>query len=517
MSIVETVRQPLLVLETDLRIRMANRAFYRTFQISPLEAEGQVIYTLSKGSWDIPGLRDALNSLLDGRNSFPDFEVSKDFPGVGRRSLTLGGCHINHLKMILLAVDDGTERKLAQQALRKSEDHLRQAQKMEAVGRLAGGIAHDFNNLLTAILGYSGLLVDTLAGNEPAIRQVLEIKKAGERAASLTGQLLAYSRRQVLQPKVLDLNAIVADFDRMLHRLVGERIKVAIDCEPALWPVKVDPGEIGRAILNLSLNARDAMPEGGTLTIGTANLTRAADASDEELAPGRYAMISVHDTGVGIDAEVQAHIFEPFFTTKAVGKGTGLGLSTVLGIVEQSGGVIRCESQPCAGTTFKIFLPACAEAAEQESHPAGGLTGSPRGAESILLVEDAEMVRVLAGRVLEESGYVVHEARNGREGLAFCQAHEGPIDLLMSDVVMPGLGGRELAEAALKLRPGMKVMFMSGHTEDIVLREGIQKGVAFLQKPFTSRALAQKVRETLDAAPRSVGTSVPGGILTAGR
>ena len=343
MSIVETVRQPLLVLDTDLRIRMANRAFYRAFQGSPVEAEGQVIYSLSRGSWDLPGLRDSLDGLLQGGHSFPDFEVERDFPGVGRRSLVLGGCRINHLKMILLAVDDITERKLAQQALRKSEEHLRQSQKMEAVGRLAGGIAHDFNNLLTAIIGYSELLEDTLAGNHPALAQVLEIKTAGERAASLTQQLLAFSRRQMLQPQILDLNAIVADFDRMLRRLVGERITVVVDCDPALWHVRVDAGEIGRAIMNLSLNARDAMPEGGTLTIQTANATLAeADAANHELAPGRYVMMVVHDTGVGMDPEMRAHIFEPFFTTKDLGKGTGLGLAIVLGVVEQSGGVIRC-------------------------------------------------------------------------------------------------------------------------------------------------------------------------------
>ena len=228
---------------------------------------------------------------------------------------------------------------------------------------------------------------------------MLEIRKAGERAASLTRQLLAYSRRQVLQPKVLDLNAIVADFDRMLRRLVGERIKVAIDCDPALWQVRADPGEIGRAILNLALNARDAMPEGGTLTIGTANVTlKEADAPNGELAPGRYVMIAVHDTGLGIDAEVQAHIFEPFYTTKAIGKGTGLGLATVLGIVEQSGGVIRCESQLGEGTTFKIFLPAVAEPVDKVAHPAGGLASMPKGSEVILLVEDEDVVRMLARR-----------------------------------------------------------------------------------------------------------------------
>ncbi len=504
MSIVETVRQPLLVLDTDLRIRMANRAFYRTFQVSPLEAEGQAIYALSGGSWDLPGLRDALDGLLRGGNSFPDFEVERDFPHVGKRSLVLGGCHLNHLKMILLAVDDVTERKLAQQTLRKTEEHLRQSQKMEAVGRLAGGIAHDFNNLLTAIIGYSTLLQDALAGNESAMRQVLEIKSAGERAASLTQQLLAFSRRQVLQPKVLDLNAIVADFDRMLRRLVGERIKVAVHCDPALWQVRADPGEIGRAIMNLSLNARDAMPEGGLLTIETANVTvTEADAPHQELAPGRYVMLAVHDTGVGMDAELRERIFEPFFTTKEITKGTGLGLATVLGIVEQSGGVIRCQSQPGEGTTFKIFLPAVAEVADQGAHPVGGIGETPKGSEVILLVEDEDAVLKLARMILETSGYKVLNARNGQEGLALCEVHEGPIDLLLSDVVMPAIGGRELAESALKLRPGLKVLFMSGHTQDVVLKEGVQKGAAFLQKPFTPVALAQKVRETLDSAPQS--------------
>ena len=504
MSIVETVRQPLLVLDTDLRIKMANRAFYRTFQVSPLDAEGQVIYSLSHGCWDLPGLRDSLDGLCQGANSFPDFEVEQDLPNVGRRNLVVGGCRINHLRMILLAVEDITERKLAQQALRKSEEHLRQSQKMEAVGRLAGGIAHDFNNLLTAVIGYSDLLIDMLSGNEPAVQQVLEIKGAGERAASLTQQLLAFSRRQVLQPKVLDLNVIVAEFDRMLRRLVGEHIKVAIDCEPALWQVRADPGEIGRAIMNLSLNSRDAMPDGGTLTIKTGNVALTeVDASEPVLAPGRYVMLAVCDTGVGMDAEMQARIFEPFFTTKETGKGTGLGLATVLGIVEQSGGVIRCESQLGEGTTLRIFLPAVAEAVDHGARAAGGLAASPKGSGVILLVEDEDAVRKLARLILEASGYRVLESRNGREGLAVCEAHEGPIDLLVTDVVMPELGGRELAEGALKLRPAMKVMFMSGHTQDVVLKEGVQRGTAFLQKPFTPASLAQKVRDTLDGDARS--------------
>src|SRR5580704_3851185 len=265
-----------------------------------------------------------------------------------------------------------------------------------------------------------------------------EIKTAGERAASLTQQLLAFSRRQVLQPKVIGLNAIVEDFDRMLRRLVGERIKVAIDCDPALWQVRADPGEFGRAIMNLSLNARDAMPDGGALTIRTANVTlRDAEALDQDLDPGRYVTLAVHDTGVGIDAEMQAHIFEPFFTTKETGKVTGLGLATVLGIVEQSGGAVRCESEPDRGTTFTIFLPAVTEAAPTVAHSAGGMDTAPRGTEVVLLVEDEDMVRGLARMILETSGYVVIEASNGREGLTMCETNEGPIDLLLSDVVMP--------------------------------------------------------------------------------
>jgi two-component system CheB/CheR fusion protein len=507
MSIVETVRQPLVVLDTDLRVRMANRAFYRTFQTSPLEAEGLVVYAVSDGVWDFPGLRDALDGLLKSGGSFPDFEIERVFPGVGRRNLVLGGCRIHHLRMILLAIDDVTDRQLAQQALRKTEEHLRQSQKMEAVGRLAGGIAHDFNNLLTAIIGYASLLHDRLAGDESAIQQALEIQSAAERAAAFTHQLLAFSRRQVLQPKVLDLNAIIADFDRMLSRLVGERIKVVVECQPGLWRVKADPGEIGRAIMNLSLNARDAMPGGGTLTIATANATlKEAGAGNPDLPPGRYVTMAVRDTGIGMDAETRTHLFEPFFTTKEAGKGTGLGLATVLGIVEQSGGAIRCESEPGGGSTFTVFLPATAETVDRGITVAGGLAQAPRGSETVLLVEDEDAVRVLAQKILERSGYVVLSARNGREGLALCEAHQGPIDLLVTDVVMPEVSGRKLAEGALKLRPAMKVLFMSGHMQDVVLKEGVQKGAAFLQKPYTPSALARLVRETLDAgAQRAAG------------
>jgi nitrogen-specific signal transduction histidine kinase len=381
----------------------------------------------------------------------------------------------------------------------RMERQLHQSQRLESLGQLAGGVAHDFNNLLTAIIGYSALLLETLTGNEPALQQVLQIRLAGDRAAALTKQLLAFSRRQVLQPKVLDLNLIVTDFERLLRRLVGERIDVAIQCAQDLWKVRADPGEIGRAVMNLALNARDAMPHDGILSIQTANVTLAEiEALERGLPAGRYAMLSVGDTGVGMDAEMQEHIFEPFFTTKETGKGTGLGLATVLGIVEQSGGAIWCQSEVGEGTSFRILLPAVAEEVQAGEHPPAGLATAPRGTESILLVEDEDAVRELVQTVLEARGYRVAVARNGREGLKLCESHTGGIDLLVTDVVMPELGGRELAEAAIKLRPGLKVLYMSGHTQDVILKEGVQQGAAFLHKPFTPMQLAQKVRDTLD-------------------
>jgi CheY-like chemotaxis protein len=292
----------------------------------------------------------------------------------------------------------------------------------------------------------------------------------------------------------------------MLRRLLGEQIHLAIECAPGLWQVKADPGEIGRAIMNLALNARDAMLNAGTLTIQTANLTLSqAEAREHHLTPGRCVTLAVADTGVGMDAEMQAHIFEPFFTTKDVGKGTGLGLATVMGIVEQSGGAIRCESQPGHGTIFRIFLPALADAGELRGPTAIGLAMAPKGSEVVLLVEDADAVRKLARGILEASGYVVLEARGGREALALCEARQEEIDLLVTDVAMPGLGGRELAEAVLKLRPGMKVLLMSGHAQDVTLKEGVERATAFLQKPFTPIALAQKVREVLDSGTQADG------------
>ena len=502
MSIVETVRQPLVVLDPQLRIRMANRAFYRVFRTSSRETVGQEIFAFGGGAWDLPGLRDAIESLIAGATAFPDFEVEQDFQQVGLRNLVIGGCRMDHRKLILLAVDDITDTKVAELTVRRSEEHARESQKLEAVGRLAGGIAHDFNNLLTAILGYSSLLADSLPPESTASVQVNHIRSAGERAAALTSQLLAFSRRQVLTPKLVALNPLVQEFGTMLGRLLAEQISIEVAIDEELWPIRADAGELGRAIMNLSLNARDAMPHGGTLTLQTDNVTIARNETlHPEIIPGRYVRLMVRDTGVGIDADTRSHMFEPFFTTKMVGKGTGLGLATVLGIVQQSGGEIVCESKVGAGTSFLLFFPAVEADArlERDALTIAAPVGASNGAEVVLLVEDEPIVRSLSSEVLIAHGYTVHEASNGRAALKLYEAAPFHIDILVTDIIMPELGGRQLAERLKKLTPGLKCLFMSGHTEDIVLKQGIQGGIPFLRKPYLPTELVKKVRETLDA------------------
>ena len=504
MSIVETVRVPLLVLDGELRIRTVNESFSKAFLIAPGDAEGQLLFSLGGGGWNIPGLRELLEGVLPAGEPFENFEVRWEFPRIGTRDLMVHGRRVDHLDLILVAIEDVTARREAQEALRHSQDALRQAQKLEAIGRLAGGIAHDFNNLLTAIIGYSHLLAETVGGQHEAIEYVREIESAGQRAAALTDQLLAFSRRKLLQPKVFDLNTVVTDFERMLCRIVGEQIKVVVRPASGLWQVRADPGEIGRALMNLCLNARDAMPAGGTLTIQTSNAAMGeAEALRHNLGAGRYVGLEVRDTGLGMDPETQARVFEPFFTTKEIGKGTGLGLATVLGIVEQSGGAIWCDSEIGQGTKFTILLPAVAAAPDAGERPTGARAEASKGAaEVVLLVEDEDRVRRLAGKILRGRGYVVLEARDGREGLSVSEGHQGEIDLLLSDVVMPELGGRELAERILKTRPGTKVLFISGHTQDVILKEGVEAGAPFLQKPFAPTDLVRKVREVLDSQGR---------------
>ncbi|MBI2923885.1 MAG: response regulator [Planctomycetes bacterium] len=383
---------------------------------------------------------------------------------------------------------------------RSTEEQLRQAQKLEAVGRLAAGIAHDFNNLLTTIIGYSELLQENAAEGS-ALRGDLEtIRLAGSKAAGLTRQLLAFSRKQVLNPQVLDLNSVVAGVEKMLRRLIGEDIEVVVVPGPALGSVEADAGSIEQVIMNLVVNARDAMPDGGMLTLTTGNVEwDETHASHHEGAvPGRYVWLRIEDTGTGIDPAILPHIFEPFFTTKEVGKGTGLGLSTVYGIAKQSGGHIAVKSAPGHGTAFEIYLPRVDEVPEPERKRAGPAT-TLRGTETILLAEDAPPVRDLAIRALEAGGFKVIAARDGREAAEIAERDARSIDLLLTDIVMPRMNGPELASHLAALRPGTRVLYMSGYPSGSGAPEETPGNGPILPKPFSSQALLQKVRDVLDA------------------
>jgi PAS domain S-box-containing protein len=397
-------------------------------------------------------------------------------------------------------VRDITERKRIEEEKSSLQEQLRQSQKIEAIGRLAGGIAHDFNNLLTVIKGYSQLSLHELKEDVPLRGNIDEIKRASEKAADLTRQLLAFSRRQILEMKVLDLNTVLRDMDKILHRLIGEDIELITLLADDLGRVKTDPGWVEQITMNLAVNARDAMPSIGKLTIETANVELDEHYARAHVAvtPGRYVMLSVSDTGVGMTPEVRQQVFEPFFTTKEKGKGTGLGLSTVYGIVKQSGGNIWVYSEPGQGTTFKIYLPRVDEPLEEFEEKVVK-EELPRGSETILLVEDEEVVRKLAVRILKRQGYTVLEGSHGNEAIDVCKHHMEPVHLLLTDVVMPGMNGRELAERFKPLYPKMKVLYMSGYTDDAITHHGVlEEGMNYLQKPFTVDGLTRKVREVLD-------------------
>ena len=382
------------------------------------------------------------------------------------------------------------------------EVQYRHAQKMEAVGRLAGGIAHDFNNLLTVINGYSQMVLEQLRPDHPMHSQVDKIQKAGERAATMTRQLLAFSRQQVLAPQVLDLNKVVAGIDKMLGRLIGEDIELVMACSAGLWYVKADPGQIDQVIMNLAVNARDAMPHGGRLTIETANVTLGEGEFGWRpvIEPGPYAMRAISDTGCGMTAEVKGRIFEPFFTTKEYGKGTGLGLSTVYGIVKQSGGYIFADSEPGKGTTFRIYLPPIASAEENRVEKTEPSLRAAGGSETVLVVEDNEAVRSYVRSVLETQGYALMEADGSEAAVQLTEKHAGPIHLLLTDVVMPRMSGPELAARLRPQHPEAKVLYMSGYTDKAIVDHGVlDPGICFLQKPFVPETLLQKVREVLDS------------------
>ncbi len=397
-------------------------------------------------------------------------------------------------------VEDITARKLAEEALHQKEEQLRKMQKLEAIGQLAGGVAHDFNNLLTGIMGYADLLLLGQDPSDPLCHYVKEIAHTANRAASLTRQLLAFGRRQVLQPQPLNLNSLIDNMHHLLRRTVREDVELAISLASELGTVRADPGQMEQVLLNLAINAGDSMPQGGTLAIATANLDLDEDFASRhpEIAAGPYVTLSVSDTGTGMDQETLSRIFEPFFTTKQLGRGTGLGLATVFGIVKQSGGHILCTSRPGQGTTFTVCLPRITETQEQAS-PVPQHLEAARGSETILVVEDAEVVRRVTSQVLQSRGYTVIEAADGWEALALGEQYPGPIHLLLTDVIMPGINGLEVAERWLARRPATRVIFMSGYSEDLMGHpEHMRNGVCFLQKPFTTALLARKVREALD-------------------
>jgi PAS domain S-box-containing protein len=457
----------------------------RTFTDKTLEVFREEILALAEGNSTFEAESEALT--LKGRKIFIALMLSI-LPG-----------YEDSWSKVLVSVNDLTERKQAEEALRQSEEQLRQALKMEAVGRLAGGIAHDFNNMLLPIIGYSEILLEQLKQGDPLCHPIEEIKKAGERAAALTKQILAFSRKQVLQPHVLDLNVVVTDMDKMLQRLIGEDIELITKLHPSLWSVKVDPSQIEQVILNLAVNARDAMPNGGDLIIETENvyLDEEYAKNHESVQPGQYVMLAVSDTGCGMDAETQMNIFEPFFTTKERSKGTGLGLSTVYGIIKQSGGNIWVYSEIGHGTTFKIYLPRVIDETEVLK-PALVSNETKEGAETILVVEDEEGVRHVLQDILKANGYHVLLAADGIEAVEICDRYENSIHLLITDMVLPQMGGREVAKRLTAARPKIKVIFISGYTENSIGYHGaLDAAIPFLQKPFTATALLQKVRQVL--------------------
>jgi two-component system cell cycle sensor histidine kinase/response regulator CckA len=484
----ESNPEPMWVFDREtLAFLAVNEAACRHYGYSREEFLGMTIEGIRPAE-EVPALRQLLDTAS------PEYQRS----GAWRHRKKDGSVIEVEISSNPLILTDVTER-------RSLEQQLRQAQKMEAIGQLAGGIAHDFNNLLTVILGFTELAASEIEKGSGLSEPLGEIRKAGERAAALTRQLLAFSRRQVLEPKILDLNALITDLEKMLRRLIGEDVQLATVLDPGVGRIRADAGQIEQVILNLAVNSRDAMPRGGKLTIETRNIDLDETYAREHIAvrPGAYAMLAISDTGTGMSAETKSHMFEPFFTTKGTGKGTGLGLATVYGIVKQSGGNIWVYSEPHRGTAFKVYLP-LVEGASGDTEPRLPDERPTRASETVLLVEDENAVRMLTRKILERYGYSVLEAGDGEAALEMARNHSKTIHLLLTDVVMPDVSGPDLAVRVRQIRPDVKVLFMSGYTDDAVVRHGIlADGVHFLQKPFTPEALGRKVRGALDAPSAS--------------
>jgi len=451
------------------------------------------------GIWEDLGDRDRLLRKLDGGEPVRALEARFRTTSGKVRLVELSAERVwlQGEPCLLAVTRDVTQ-------LRALEQQMRQAQKMEAIGRLAGGVAHDFNNLLGVITGYAEMVSRRLPREDPLHVKVEQILKAAERAAALTRQLLAFSRRQVLQTKVLNLNHVVSDMDKMLRRLIGEDVELTTVLDPGLATLSGDPDQLAQIVMNLAVNARDAMPGGGRLTIETSNasLDQGYVALHPLARPGPYVMLAISDTGAGMDAETQAHIFEPFFTTKPVGEGTGLGLSTVYGIVKQSDGYISVYSEVGVGTTFKIYFPRVEEGAAAVA--ARGHAPTPPSSETVLLVEDDDALRGVLRETLEGNGYTVLAARDGAEALRLSDAHAGHIHAVVTDMVMPGLTGRSTAEAIARTRPDTKILYISGYSREAVMGKGdLSRDAAFLSKPFTLDGLLRRLRELLDLPPAS--------------
>ncbi len=500
-ALVQTTPLPIVAMRPDGVVTRWNRAAERVFGWPAEEAIGRRLVCVPEHKQhEFDTLR---NRALAG-NSFTGFETQLRRRDGGAVHVSISSAalpdHDGRPAGLVAIYTDITDRRRAEEELRQSQEQFRQAQKMEAVGRLAGGVAHDFNNLLTAILSYSEMLLGELPPTDPMRDDLEQIRQAGTRASELTNQLLAFSRRQLLQLRSVDLNRIVGGVDRMLRRLIGEDVELKTVLAPELRLTRADPGQLEQVILNLAVNSRDAMPNGGRLTISTANveLGEAAAARLDRMEPGAYVSLSVEDTGTGMDPEVRERIFEPFFTTKGPGRGTGLGLSTVYGIVKQVGGAIFVSSEPEVGSTFTIYLPASADAAETAlvQTPAAPVRGS---SETVLLVEDEQLVRNLTREILVRNGYQVLEAADGQEALSLAAGYDGPIHLMLTDVVMPRMSGRELVEQLLPARPDMRVLYVSGYSEEAIARQGqLTPGIELLPKPFTPGVLTAKIREILD-------------------
>ena len=491
---IEQAAEGVIITDTEGTIVYVNPAFEHITGYSRAEAVGQTPRLLKSGKHDTTFYEELWATIRAGQVWHGRFINRKKDGTLYTAESTITPVYNGNGETVnYVDVQRDVTREL------QLEEQYHQAQKMEAIGQLAAGIAHDFNNLLTAINGFAELMRLQLSLEDPLREMTDKILEAGHSAARLVGQLLAFSRKQVVKPRVVNLNDVVANIHKMLQRIIGENIELVTILAPDLWPVKVDLAQMEQVIINLAVNARDAMPDGGRLTIETTRevLSETDYGFYSESPPGEYVVLVVRDTGLGMSEEVKAHIFEPFFTTKEVGKGTGLGLATVYGIVKQSGGNIQVHSEEGQGTTFKIYLPRAAE--EPTPLLSTDKVDTPSGRETILLVEDDARVRELVWQILRQQGYSLLEARDGREAQLVAERYAGPIHLLLTDLVMPGLGGKALAGQLIQSRPGLKIIFMSGYTDETIISQDIlAPGVAFLQKPFSPTDLMHRVRAMLD-------------------